>query len=77
MDNLFRMKVILLKPVQLPMLLLILLKFIMAAKEGKIHVLEFNASSEYTLDKRRVISINGYSATFGPEIRVKLVTLLT
>ncbi|CAI6447915.1 CIH_HP2_G0013050.mRNA.1.CDS.1 [Saccharomyces cerevisiae] len=43
----------------------------MAAKEGKIHVLEFNASSEYTLDKRRVISINGYNATFGPEIRVK------
>lgn len=71
MENLFGMKVILLKPVQLPMLLLILLKFIMAAKEGKIHVLEFNASSEYTLDKRRVISINGYNATFGPEIRVK------
>ncbi|QHS72681.1 putative oxidoreductase [Saccharomyces paradoxus] len=65
------MKSILLKLVQIPMLMLILFKFIKGSEEGKIHVLEFNVTSEYTSDKRRFISINGYNGTFGPEIRVK------
>ncbi|CAI4038354.1 hypothetical protein SMKI_04G6980 [Saccharomyces mikatae IFO 1815] len=65
------MKCIFLKVVQAFMLMLILFEFIEATEEGTLYVMEFNVMSEYTPDKRRYISINGYNETYGPEIRVK------
>ncbi|CAI4057886.1 hypothetical protein SUVZ_02G6080 [Saccharomyces uvarum] len=56
---------------RLLILVLALTRFIKATEGGRTHVIEFNVASKYTSDKRRIISINGYNGTFGPEIRVK------
>lgn len=61
---------------RLLILVMALTRFIKATEGGRTHLIEFNVTSKYTSDKRRIISINGYNGTFGPEIRVKAGDML-